>query len=93
MSFLQERIKLCAVSDRTSNARLRGQAELGCHLAAVHRTRNYVGSTLGSIFTSYHMISVPRWSVFSSCKQIKARTAGFEANGNPLEDNDLVYKA
>ena len=40
MSFLQEHMKLRAVTKRTSSARLRGQAELGCHLAAVHPTCN-----------------------------------------------------
>ena len=39
-SFLQKHMKLCAVSERTSSARSRGQAELGCHLAVVHPTRN-----------------------------------------------------
>ena len=40
MTFLQEHMKLCAVTEHMSSAGLRGQAELGCHLAAVHPTRN-----------------------------------------------------
>ena len=40
MSFLQKHMKLYAVTEHTSSSRLCRQAELGCHLATVHHTRN-----------------------------------------------------
>ena len=64
MSFLQKHMKLCAVSERTSSARLRGQAELGCHLAAVHPTRmpsrNAYPGTLSRFYPWFYLYVISR---------------------------------
>ena len=60
-------------------ARMRGQAELGCHFAAL-----YPHAQLSRFYPWFylyvtHVRSVPRRSAFSYWKRKKAGTAGYEA--------------
>ena len=70
---------MCTVTEHASSAILRGQAQLGRHLAAV-----YPHAQLSRFYTWFylyvtHVRSVPRRSAFSSCKRKTAGTAEFEA--------------
>ena len=70
---------------------MRGQAELGCHLAALHPHAQL--SRFYPWFYLYvtHVRSVPRRSAFSDWKRKKAGTAGYEAKSFILTTVSLLH--